>query len=241
MRHETILRVQLWMAKGVIIYMTPNNIGNTIILSVNKGLYAAASFIPNMIAGIVIILIGIILGSIVKKIVVEILNALKVETYLKKYGVPEAKNEFGWTNILAEIARWFVIILFLIPTADVWGLPQITTILNTFLLYLPNVFVAAIIGLVGLVFARLAYDIVLASTHGFSVDVSRTIASVTRIAITVFVLLAVLNQLGVARDLIRILFTGFVAMIAIAGGIAFGLGGKDAARDLLDIFRKKLK
>jgi hypothetical protein len=123
----------------------------------------------------------------------------------------------------------------------VWGLPQITRILNTFLLYLPNVFVAAIIGLVGLVFARLTADVILASTRELSPDASRTIASATRLSITIFVLLAVLNQLGVAQDLIRILFTGFVAMIALAGGIAFGLGGQETARVILESLRKKLK
>lgn len=217
------------------------NIADTFLSSINRGIFNTAAFLPNFITGIIIILIGIILASIVKRIVIEVLNALKVETYLRRYGIPEAKKEFSWTNILAEIVRWFVIILFLIPAAEVWGLPQITTLLNTFLLYLPNVFVAAIIGLVGLVFARLAADLVLASTRGLSADASRAIASVTRVAITVFVLLAVLNQLGVAQDLIRILFTGFVAMFALAGGIAFGLGGKDAAKTLLDSLVKKVK
>ncbi|MBI4078875.1 MAG: hypothetical protein HY429_01100, partial [Candidatus Levybacteria bacterium] len=110
-----------------------------------------------------------------------------------------------------------------------------------FLFYLPNVFVAAIIALVGFVFARLSHDVVLASIRGVSPDTAQTIASVARWAVTVFVLLAVLNQLGVASDLIRILFTGFVAMIAVAGGIAFGLGGQGAAKDTIDALRKRLK
>lgn len=218
-----------------------SSIGDSIIVSLNKGLLSAASFIPNFIVGIIILLIGIILSSIVKRIVIEILNALKIETYLHKYGVPEARKELSWVNILAEITRWFVIILFLIPTADVWGLPQITIILNTFLLYLPNVFVAAIIGLVGLVFAKLSAEVVLASTQGLSPNASKTIASIVRISIIVFVFLAVLNQLGVAQDLIRILFTGFVAMIALAGGIAFGLGGQGTAKDILELIRKRIK
>lgn len=217
------------------------NIANTLLMSLNQGLFSTAAFLPALLAGTIILLIGVILGSIVKKIVIGVLNVLKIEAYLKRYGILDDKAEHAWTIILAEIARWFVIILFLIPTADVWRLPQITTILNTFLLYLPNVFVAAIIGLVGLVFARIAADLVQASTKGLSAEVSKTIASITRVAITIFVLLAVLNQLGVAQDLIRILFTGFVAMIALAGGIAFGLGGQETARAILDSIRKKVK
>lgn len=107
------------------------NIANTIFLSITRGLFSAAAFLPNLIAGIVILLIGIILGSVAKQLIIR--------------------------------------------PAEIWGLPQITIILNMILLYLPNVFVAAIIGLVGLVFARLASDVVLATTRGFSPDVSRTI------------------------------------------------------------------
>jgi len=220
-------------------YMT-SNITDTILVSLNQGLFSTAAFLPNLLAGIIILLIGIVVASIVKKLLISLLTALRVETYLKRYGISEGK-ELTWTVILAEIVRWFVIVLFLIPTAEIWGLPQITTILNTFLLYLPNVFVAAIIGLVGLVFARIAAELVMASTKGLSSESSKTIASSTRVAVTIFVFLAVLNQLGVAQDLIRILFTGFVAMIALAGGIAFGLGGKETARDVLDSIKKKVK
>ncbi|MCL5432956.1 MAG: hypothetical protein M1524_02465 [Patescibacteria group bacterium] len=217
------------------------DIGQTLVASLNNGLAAVVSFIPKFFAGVIILILGFVVASIVKQIVIQIIKALRVEALLRKYSVPEGKEEFNWANILAEIVRWFIIIIFLIPTADVWGLPQIVTVLNTFLLYLPNVFVAAIIGLVGFVFAQLAYDIMLASTKGISSNTSKTIASFTKWAITVFVILAILTQLGVAADLVRILFTGFVAMLAIAGGIAFGLGGKDSAKGVIEEVHKKLK
>ncbi|MBI2074744.1 MAG: hypothetical protein HYT83_02800 [Candidatus Levybacteria bacterium] len=217
------------------------DIGQTLVVSINNGLSALVSFVPKFLAGALILVIGIIIASIFKQLIFELFKAIKFEAFLKRYGVPEAREEFSWSNILAEIVRWFIIIIFLIPTADVWGLPQIVTVLNTFLFYLPNVFVAAIIALVGFVFAKLAHDIILASTQSVSPETAQAIASVARWAINVFVILAVLNQLGVASDLIRILFTGFVAMLAIAGGIAFGLGGQNSARDFLESIRKRLK
>lgn len=218
-----------------------NDIGRVFVTSLNNGLYAVASFLPKFIAGAIILLIGIIVASILKQLILELFKALKIEAFLKKYGIPDAGEDLTWSNILAEIVRWFAVIIFLIPTADVWGLPQIVTVLNTFLLYLPNVFVGAIIALVGLVFARLTHDIVFASSRRVVPESAQTIASVTRWAVTVFVILAVLNQLGVASDLIRILFTGFVAMIAIAGGIAFGLGGQHAARDIVEELQSKIR
>ena len=63
----------------------------------------------------------------------------------------------------------------------------------------------------------------------------------TKSVIVFFTILVVLNQLGVAQDIIRILFTGIIGMLALAGGLAFGLGGKDMARDLLSELTKKVK
>jgi hypothetical protein len=217
------------------------DIGQTLLASLNSGLGAIVSFIPKILAGTIILLIGIIIASIVKRIVLEIFKALKIENVLKKYGVPEAKQEFTWSSIFSEIARWFVIIVFLLPTADIWGLPRVVTILNEFLLYLPNVFVAAIIAVVGFMMGNLVHNLIVASVKGMSLATANSVASVTRWAINIFVILAVLNQLGVATDLIRILFTGFVVMLAIAGGIAFGLGGQSAAKDVVEGLRNKLK
>ncbi|MCL5113710.1 MAG: hypothetical protein M1372_00885 [Patescibacteria group bacterium] len=218
-----------------------SNIGQSLVIAINSAIVAIVTFVPKFVLGLIVLLIGIIIASILKQIVLEIFKTLKIEAFLKKYGVPEGKEEFSWGSILAEITRWFVIIVFLLPTADVWGLPKVDTVLSQVLLYLPNVFVAVIITLVGFVFAKLAHDVVLASTKGLSNETSRAIASISRWAINVFVILAALNQLGVASDLIRILFTGFVAMLAISGGIAFGLGGQNSAKDIVEGIRSKLK
>lgn len=217
------------------------DIGQTLLASFNNGLTAIAVFVPKFVAGAIILLVGIIVASVLKQIVLEVFKALKVEIFLKRYGVPEIREEFRWTNLLAEIIRWFVVVIFLLPTTDVWGLNKVGTLLNELLLYLPNVFVAAIIALVGFALAKLSHDVVLASVKGMSSETANTVASVTRWAVNIFVILAVLNQLGVATDLIRILFTGFVAMLAIAGGIAFGLGGQESAKGILEHVRRKLK
>ena len=217
------------------------DVGATLLSSLNNALVLAIGFVPKLVIGLIVILVGIIIASILKEVVLQILKTLKVEILLKRYGVPEAKDDLTWTNILSETVRWFLIIAFLVPAADIWGLPRVSVLINEFLLYIPNVFVAAIIALVGFVVASIAHNVILASAKGLSRDVASTIASVTHWAIIVFVVLAVLNQLGVATDLIRILFVGFVAMLALAGGLAFGLGGKDTAADILERIRRKLE
>jgi len=216
------------------------NIGQILLVSLNNALYAIIVFIPKFVAGLIIILIGVIVASIVRQLVAGALKALNVDKFLKKYNVPEGKNELSWINILGEIVRWFIIIIFIIPTAEIWGISQVSVVLRSFLLYLPNVFIAVIIGIVGFVVARLAYDVVLASTQGVSSSTSRMFAAVTQYAINIFTVLVVLTQLNVAADLIKILFQGFVAMVAIAGGIAFGFGGQKTAQELLENLKENI-
>lgn len=220
--------------------MRSENIGDVLSVTFNNTISTIVLFIPRFLSGLVVLLLGIIIGSFLKQVIVELFRILKVEAFLQRYGVPETKGEATWTNIIGELIRWTVIILFFVPVSDVWGLGRFVDVLRGLLLFLPNVFVAVLLLLVGFVIARLVYDLLLASIHGVSKGSARTIASVGRWSVLVFVFLVVLNQLGIASDLIRILFAGVVAMVALAGGLAFGLGGKDVARELLEMLRKKI-
>lgn len=217
-----------------------SNINEVLTDTLNNVLISVINFIPRFISGLIVLVIGIIIASFIKQITLELFKFFKVDAYLKKYGVGQKKDGVQWTTIIAELLRWFVIILFLIPTVDVWGLGRFTEVLNGLLLYLPNVFIAVLILLVGFVISRLVFDILLASLTNLSSATARTIALVGRWSILVFTVLIVLNQLGIASDLIRILFTGVVAMISLAGGLAFGLGGKQIAEEILRDIKKNL-
>lgn len=217
-----------------------DSVNNVLINTLNGSVATIISFIPRFLSGFIILLIGIIIATFLRQIVKEGLRMVKFEAFLKRYGVPESKETADWSAILSEIVRWFVIIVFLVPTAQVWGLGKFVDVLNGLLLYLPNVFIAVLLLLVGFVVSKLVYELLMASVRGLSRDSAKSIAMVGRWAVLVFVFLVVLNQLGIASDLIRILFGGLVAMVALAGGLAFGLGGKDAARDIIEKLRKKL-
>lgn len=217
-----------------------NSVNSVLINTLNGSVATIFSFIPRFLSGFIILLIGIIIATFLRQIVREVLKFVKFESFLKKYGVPESKENAQWSVILAEIARWFVIIVFLVPTADVWGLGKFVDVLNNLLLFLPNVFIAVLLLLVGFVVSKLVYDLLMASVRGLSKDSARTIAMVGRWSVLIFVFLVVLNQLGIASDLIRILFSGVVAMVALAGGLAFGLGGKEAAKEIIEKLRRKI-
>ena len=211
---------------------------NTILVNFFPSL---AAFLPNLLGGLVILVIGLLIGGIVKHVLVSVFGFLRIETWLEKAKLFKKAEVKIWENVLIELLKWALIIVFLVPALEVWGLSQATVFLNQFLVYLPNVIVAVVIGFVGLLAANLVSDLVRHSVRTVGATSANSLAVFTRGAITFFTVLVVLNQLGVAQDLIRILFTGIVAMLALAGGLAFGLGGQELAKEILEELKKKLK
>lgn len=219
-----------------------NSVTDVFSLTVIGAVESVKSYFPRFIAGLLVLLFGLIVASLAKRLTLGLLKALRVGKFLVSIKVVKEEEEIRvWEVIVSELIRWSLTILFLVPTVEAWGLPKVTDILNQMLIYLPNVFVAVIVGLVGAVVANLTYDVVKQSAKGFGANIDNSLAMVARYAIVFFTVLVILNQLGVASDLVRILFTGMVAMMALAGGLAFGLGGQEFAKDILKGLKKKLE
>ena len=204
-----------------------------------------ADFLPSLVAAIIIFLIGVLIATILRNILVRVLNTINFEKLLQNTGIPEAlkkaDSSLTVTSVLGELVRWVTVLVFLVPAITRLGLTQLDTILRGLINYLPNVIAAVSIITVGSILAKLAKDFVTVSASPIGPQTAKLIGQVARWAIIVFASLAALSQLGVARNLIEILFTGFVAMVAIAGGLAFGLGGQGSAADILKKLREDLQ
>jgi len=198
------------------------------------------NFVPDFLMGLLVLAVGFALANILKKIVLTLINFFRVGAVLEKTRLITKAQVRVWSEILAEILRWTMVILFLTPTLEIWGLSKATGVINQFLFYLPNVIVAVIMGFVGSIVANLGSDLVKSSLKTVGSKSADTLAVFAKSAVIFFTILVIMNQLGVAQDLIRILFTGIVAMLAIAGGLAFGLGGKDIAREILKELKSKI-
>ena len=199
------------------------------------------SFLPVLFGGLLILIIGLVVANLLKGILITLFSFLKLERLFQSTKAIEKGEVKLWEDVIAEIVRWTVIILFLIPTLQVWGLSEATTVLNQILFYIPNVVIAVVIGFVGLVSSNLLANVVKRTIKTLGSTTANTLAVFTKSVIVFFTILVVLNQLGLAQDIIRILLTGIIGMLALAGGLAFGLGGKDIARDLLSELTKKVK
>lgn len=211
---------------------------NTILFTFFKNL---GNYIPNLFGGLLILVVGLLIGSIVKQLIMTVVTFSKVDLLFHKTKLIKKEEVNMWTEVLSEILKWMLIIVFLIPALEVWGLSRATVVVNQILFYLPNVVVAVVIAFVGILASNLTSDLVRHSVKTMGSTASNSLAVFTRGTIMFFTVLVVLNQLGVAQDLIRILFTGIVAMLSLSGGLAFGLGGKELAKEILEDLKSKMK
>ena len=203
------------------------------------------SFVPNLIIAILIFIIGWMIGAVFGRVVAQIVNAVQVDRALESTGMGEVLSRAGFKLnsgvFLGALVRWFFIIAFLVAAFDVLGLTQVNIFLQEVVLgYLPRVIVAALILLVSAVIADAMQKVVIGSAKAANMTHAHFLGGITRWAIWVFAIIVSLSQLGIAQSFMQILFTGVVVMLAIAGGLAFGLGGRDAAAGFIEKLRKDI-
>ena len=137
-------------------------------------------------------------------------------------------------GILGRIVYWFVFLIFLVPAVDSLGLTSVSALLDEVVAYIPNVFVAILILFLGTLAATFVADIVRGAASGSRVGNPNVFANIARYAILGFVAIVALEQLNIGAALLNILFTAVVGAAALAFGLAFGLGGRDAAKRFID-------
>ncbi len=201
--------------------------------------------LPRFLVAVVFIVFGWIFGTAVGKVVQQIVEAVKADEWLRKAGVETLVRRVGYTLntgvFLGTLAKWFCMLIMLVAAFDILGLSQVNSYLTQVLAYIPQVVVAAIILYVASVASDILGDLVHGSSHALGSRIAHLLGTGTRVAIWVFAVIMALSQLGIAAQYMFTLFTGFVAMVAIAGGLAFGLGGKDAAADLIKEIRTEIR
>ena len=195
------------------------------------------SAVPRIIGAILVFLIGWAVAMAIGKIISSIAMSLKLDEGLGKLGMQDGLARAGLrldsAKFLGELFRWVFVVLFLLAAANILQLEGVSTFLNQVLLYIPNVIVAVIMIIAALLLAGFFEKLVHASVETAHLKGGKSLGLVVKWVVLVFGFLAAVQQLGVATDIINIMITGFVAMVALAGGIAFGIAGKDVAGDIL--------
>lgn len=202
-------------------------------------------FVPSLFVAFVIFIIGWVVGSVLGRVVGQIIKSLKVDNALRTAGFDEILSRAGFElnagGFLGGLVKWFIIIVFLVASLDVIGLTQVNIFLQqVVLLYLPQVIVAVLILLVAAVIAEVMQNLVIGGAKAAHMTSAHFLGSVAKWAIWIFAILAALNQLGVATAFVQTLFTGIVVAVSLAVGLAFGLGGQDAAGRYLEKIRGEI-
>lgn len=199
-------------------------------------------FLPNLLGAIIVFIIGWLIASILGKLTVQVIRLLRIDSVLEKIGFKKsfekASLKLDSGRFLGELVKWFFIIVFLMAATDILDMSQVTEFLRQILLYIPHLIVAVLILLAAVLIANFLQRLVKASVEAAGLRSANFLAAVTKWSILVFAILAALLQLGVVPSLIQTIFTGVIAALVISAGLAFGLGGKDLAAQLLEKLKR---
>src|SRR5256885_1180185 len=210
------------------------NWGDAVLTSLANALNLVLTFIPKLLGFLVILIVGLIIASLVSKAVTFLLRRIGFDNLANRIGLTRFEERMGVkldpAGVLGKVVYWFIFLIFLIPATDSLGLPAVSNILNSLVAYIPNVFVAILILFLGTLAATFVADLVRGAVASANIGSPKIFAGIARWAIIGFSALVALEQLQISTPLINELFGGIVAALAIAFGLAFRLGGQEAAR-----------
>lgn len=201
-------------------------------------------FMPKLFLAVVVFIVFWIIGAALQTFFVRLLGALKIDALLSQAGADSLLQRGGLTlnsgKFIGALAKWFFIIIGLLFSSSLLGLAQVSSFLEQILYYIPSIAVAVIILAAGTLFADFAAKVAGSSISASGLRSGPFVSKIVKWAVMIFVLIAALDQLGVAQTFINTIYIGIVAMLAIAGGLAFGLGGKEHASEFIGKIKREI-
>ncbi len=211
--------------------------GDAIFVSLSNALNGFLSAIPLVVGALVILAIGWIISNLVARLVRELLVRAGADRLFAEHGgevYGKTSREIKPSTVTSEIVKWIIRFVFLVAAANVLGMPQVSLLLNQVLLWIPNLLVAAVILLVAPLIGRFVRGLIEVGAGNMGFTNAPLLGRIAEMAIIAFAVLIAIDQIGIAADLLNILFMGVVGALALAFGLAFGLGGRDVAARITD-------
>ncbi len=209
--------------------------GDAVFLAISNALNSFLSAIPQVLGALLIIIIGWLIASALARVTTGLLRRAGADRLMATHGSSvygQRSTQFKPSSVVGEIVKWIVRFVFLVAAANVLGMTQISELLNQVLLWIPNLLVAAVILLIAPVIARFVRGAIEVGAGQMGFTNASLLGRVAEIAIVVFAVIVAINQIGIAANLVNTLFIGFVAALALAFGLASGLGGREVASQL---------
>lgn len=224
--------------QGTAVAVPVQDTGDAFRASLTGALNTFLSAIPRILGFVVVLIVGWIISSLLARGVEALLHAVKFNELARRSGLADFVLKMGVkddaSGVIASIVKWFVRLITLVVAFDMLGLPAVSGVLQQLLLWLPNLVVALVVLVLGGLAANALAQLVRGATAGAGFSNPDILATVTKVAVWGFAGVVALTQLGIATTLINTLVIGLVGSLALAMGLAFGLGGRDRAAQLLD-------
>lgn len=204
-------------------------------------------FSLKLVVALLIFVLGWLFSLALAKIIKIILEKTGFNRFFHKYKtlnrvLARIQPELKLGDIFGEVCKWIVVLLTLAIAVDVLGWLGFEKLLMDLINYLPNIIVAILISIVALMIGDGAEKLVASLVAEINKKYSSFLGKITKATIWLFSFFAILVHLGIARELILILFMGIISFFVLAGGLAFGLGLKDiVAKKLNDYLNKEKK
>lgn len=207
-----------------------------IFYSLTGALNRFISFLPALIGALIIIVIGWFVSGLIAKLIERGLKAVGLESAVERSGIGDFVKRSGTTmtvsGIIAALIKYSIFLIFVQAAANVLGIPQLTEIINRIILFIPNVIVAMAIIVIGSFIAQFLSGLVRSSVSELGVGNPNLLAKLTQYAVIGFAVIAAIDQLGIAATVVNTLLIGLIGSVALAVGLAFGLGGREVAADI---------
>lgn len=224
--------------QGTSIAVPVRNMGETVRASLAGAVNSFLSALPRLLGCVAVLILGWVLSTLLARGVAALLHAIKFNELARRSGFADFVRNMGVRQdaswFIAGIAKWFVRLITLVVAFDLLGLPAVSGVLQQLLLWLPNLLVALVVLVIGGLAAKALARLARGATAEAGFSNPDVIAAVTKVAVWAFTIVVAVNQVGIATELINTLLIGVVGALALATGLAFGLGGRERAAEILD-------
>ena len=204
-------------------------------------------FLINVLLMIIILIIGWMISKVIKGLVVRILKAVKLDDLSERIELDNllAKGgiQYSLSELIGVICYWLALLVTFVVAINAIGLTVAADLLNTVVLYIPNVIAAMFVLILGIFVASLLKSIVQTAANNAGIAQSNLLGKVVEIAVAVFAIAIALQQLNIGARIIELAISVLLGSIGLAVALAFGIGCKDIAAkimaDLLDKIKSK--
>ena len=195
-------------------------------------------FLPRLAIALVVILVGWFLARLARFAIVRGLRAVNFHVVTQRAGLDGFLKDGGvrtdTTDIMGLVVYWLVILGALVIAFNSLGLVYVTDLLGRVILFVPKVLVALLVLAFGAYFARFIANAITAYCRNVHIQDADLLGRLAQYAIVTFVVLIALDQVNIGGDIVRQSFLIILAGVVFALALAFGLGGKEWAAELLE-------